>query len=67
MAGIAVATPDALVAAVALDIGAIVVTNNVKHYLLPGVDVLRSGEQRDGPQERGGDDGAGAEAGADRR
>jgi tRNA(fMet)-specific endonuclease VapC len=41
--GRAIATPDALIAAVAIDVGAVVVTNNVKDYPMPGLQVLRLG------------------------
>jgi predicted nucleic acid-binding protein len=41
--GRAISAPDALIAAVAVEVGATVVTNNVKDYPMPGLQVLRLG------------------------
>jgi predicted nucleic acid-binding protein len=38
--GIAVSTPDALIAAVAVDVGATLVTRNVRHYPMMDLTVL---------------------------
>lgn len=38
--GISLSTPDTLVAAVALEQGAIVVTSNVRHYPMSGIQLL---------------------------
>ena len=38
--GVAISTPDAIVAAVAAEVGATIVTSNVRHYPMAGIQVL---------------------------
>ena len=41
--GVTISTTDALIAAVAIDVGAIIVTNNARHFPLPEAQVPRVG------------------------